>query len=348
MNAKQTQLGRRDFLCTAAAAAAAALGTDRIWAKGSEAGKVVTVTGTIKPADLGTTLPHEHVLVDFVGADQVSPDRYDRDEAFRVILPHLERARELGCQSLVECTPAYLGRDPLLLRRLSEASGLRLLTNTGYYGARQGKFLPRHAFDEDADQLADRWIAEWRDGIQQTGIRPGFIKIGVDAGPLTEVNHKLVQAAARTHGKTGLTIAAHTGDGRAALAQLDVLQKEGVSTSAWIWVHAQSEKDPAIHRRIAERGAWVSFDGVSPASVASHVELVQNLERAGLLDRLLISQDAGWYAVGEPRGGKFRGYETLFAELLPALGRAGFTGSEIEKLTVTNPARAFSIGVRGL
>jgi len=306
----------------------------------------VTVTGPIPAEELGSTLPHEHVLVDFVGADQVSPDRYDHEEAYQVILPHLTRLRELGCRSLVECTPAYLGRDPRLLKRLSVASGMRLLTNTGYYGARQGKFLPKHAFQESADELAQRWLGEWHNGIEGTGIQPGFIKTGVDAGPLTELNRKIVQAAARTHWQSGMTIAGHTGDGSAALEQLGVLRNEGVDASAWIWVHAQNERDPAMRRQVAERGAWVSLDGVSPASIASHLQMTQDLKQAGLLEHVLISHDAGWYAVGEQRGGKYRGYETLFTEFVPALHKAGFTDHEIEMLTITNPAQAFSISVR--
>ena len=142
--------------------------------------------------------------------------------------PSLKRLRAVGCQALVECTPAYLGRDPILLKRLADASEVTILTNTGYYGARQGKFLPAHAFKEWADQLAARWLNDWRAGIEGTGIRPGFIKIGVDGGPLTDVNRKLVQAAARTHLQSGLTIAAHTGDGQAALEQLEILAQEGV------------------------------------------------------------------------------------------------------------------------
>jgi phosphotriesterase-related protein len=52
---------------------------------------VQTVTGAVSSDSLGVTLMHEHVLVDFIGADKVSPNRYDGDEAFRAILPHLER-----------------------------------------------------------------------------------------------------------------------------------------------------------------------------------------------------------------------------------------------------------------
>ena len=306
----------------------------------------MSVTGEIAPEQLGTTLPHEHVLVDFIGADKVSPERYDRDEAFTVAIPHLKRLRDLGGQALVECTPAYLGRDPLLLKRLSEESGVTILTNTGYYGARKGKFVPAHAFEESADQLAARWLKDWRDGIEGTGIRPGFIKIGVDGGPLTAVNRKLVRAAARTHLQSGLTIAAHTGDGEAALEQLTILQDEGVEPSAWIWVHAQNERNGDLHLRAARQGAWVEFDGVGPKSIDRHVELVRTMRSHELLDRVLISHDAGWYSVGEPRGGNFRPYDTLFAEFLPALTKANVSEEDIRLLTVTNPANAFTIRVR--
>ena len=38
----------------------------------------MTVTGAIGANQLGVTLPHEHVLVNFVGADKVSRQRYDK------------------------------------------------------------------------------------------------------------------------------------------------------------------------------------------------------------------------------------------------------------------------------
>jgi len=267
---------------------------------------------------------------------------------FKVMLPVVKQAKDAGCETIAECTPAYLGRDPNLLQRLSKATGMSFLTNTGYYGARQGKFLPKHAHRESADELAKRWTAEWKDGIEGTGIRPGFIKIGVDGGPLTDVNRKLVRAAARCHLNTGLTIAGHTGDGKAALEQVDVLRKEGVSASAWIWVHAQNERNLEVHVQVARTGAWVEFDGVGPGSIDRHVELVKNMRGTGLLDRALLSHDAGWYSVGEPRGGKVRGFETLFTKFLPALIKAGFGKDDIQQLTVTNPARAFAIGVRAI
>jgi predicted metal-dependent phosphotriesterase family hydrolase len=303
---------------------------------------IATVTGQIERADLGLTLMHEHVLVDFIGADKADPARYDADAVFAKVLPHLKQAKALGAASLVECTPAYLGRDPKLLARLAKASGLHILTNTGYYGANKDRHLPPHAFTETADQLAARWIREYERGIDGTGIKPAFMKIGVDSGPLSEVDAKLVRAAAIAHRATALPIAAHTGDGVAAFEELDLIEQAGVPLSAFIWVHAQSEKDETRHVKAAARGAWVEFDGISEKSVDRHVTLVMRMKAAGHLGRVLVSHDAGWYRVGEPDGGEFRPFDTLFTKFLPALKAAGATDADVRQLLVENPSRALT------
>lgn len=306
----------------------------------------MTVTGPHPAGELGVVLPHEHVLVDFGGADVASPARYVRAEVHGVVRPHLEALVSLGVGTLFECTPAFLGRDPLLLRELSRATGLRIVTNTGYYAARGGRHLPPHAFSATADELAARWTAEWEHGIDGTGIRPGFLKIGVDPGSLNDVEEKLVRAAARTHRRTGLTIAVHTGPAEAAFRQLEILGEEGVDPAAWIWVHAQGEDDAERHLAAARRGGWVAFDGVSPERLAADVARVVRMREAGLLGRTLVSQDAGWYHVGEPGGGAFRGFGTLSTAFLPALREAGLTEAEIHRLVVLNPAEAFAIRTR--
>jgi predicted metal-dependent phosphotriesterase family hydrolase len=341
--------GRRSFLATSTAAAAHAF-TAPLRASGATtpSGTVHTVRGPIDVADMGVTLVHEHVLVDFIGADQVSRSRYDADEAFRTILPHLEALRTRGGRTLLECTPAYLGRDPLLLRRLSEASGLHIVTNTGYYGAARDSAVPQHAYRETPRQLADRWTAELRDGIEGTGIRPGFLKTGVDAGPLSAIDRKLVEAGALCHLDTGLTLAVHTGDGVAALETLAVLEGLGVSPGAYVWVHAQNEKDPATRASIARRGGWVSLDGVSPRSLDAHAEAVADLFHRHLLDHVLVSQDAGWYHVGEPGGGDYRPHTLLLDTFVPALRARGLGDAEVHALLVENPARAFAIRRRAL
>jgi phosphotriesterase-related protein len=341
-----TRLSRRSLLTSAlaliAVGCAPSRGRSAAPPASSTAGAVETVTGTVSADTLGLTLMHEHVLVDFIGASEVSRARYDAEIVFRTVLPYLQQVRKLGCEAIVECTPAYLGRDPQLLRRLSEASGMRILSNTGYYGAAKDKHLPAFAFTESAEQLAARWIREAERGIDDTSIKPAFMKIGVDEAPLSDIDAKLVRAAAIAHRATGLPIASHTGTGAAAMAELDLLDAAAVPSSAFIWVHAQSERDNSFHDRAARRGAWVEFDGISPASLVRHLELVQRMKTEGLLDHVLVSHDAGWYHVGEPGGGQFRPYTTLFTDFVPGLKSAGFSDAEVQRLLVENPRRALA------
>lgn len=330
-------LDRRAFLSTVAALAAMATSSSAQ----AGAGAVDTVTGAVPASDLGMVLMHEHVLVDFIGADKVSRSRYDADEVFRVVLPHLRQVRELGCRTLVECTPAFLGRNVALLRRLSRESGLLIVTNTGYYGAADDKFVPASAYRDSPRQMAQRWIDEHHRGIDGSDILPGFMKIGVDAGPLSEIDRKIVEAAAITHKATGLPIASHTGDGTAAHQELDVLQQQEVGGEAFIWVHAQNEGDEGLLRRAAERGAFVEFDGIGPDSVDRHVRLVKMMAEAGHLSKVLVSHDAGWYHVGEEGGGSYRPYDTVFTRFVPAIREA--LGEEaVQQLLVANPARALA------
>jgi len=333
---------RREWLAGCLGVVGAALAAPAAAQPSARQRTIETVGGAVDPAQLGVTLMHEHVLVDFVGAAAVSPTRYDADVVFTRALPFLRQAKALGCATLVECTPAYLGRDPRLLRRLAGASGLNILSNTGYYGANNDKHLPPHAFTEAAEQLAARWIREAEQGIEGTGIKPGFMKIGVDAGPLSDVDAKLVRAAAITHKATGLPIAIHTGNGVAALAEMAILEQAGVPLASFIWVHAHNEQDGTLHQQAASRGAWVEFDGLSPTSVDRHVALVLAMRKAGRLDRVLVSHDAGWYHVGEPGGGEFRGFDTLFTAFVPALKAAGLGEAEIRQLLVENPRRALT------
>jgi phosphotriesterase-related protein len=342
-----TSRTRREWLRVALTASGGIL-TSRLGSTGEAAaeGQIMTVLGPISPAGFGRALVHEHVLVDFVGADLIRPEAYRPDDAYQAILPHLERLAASGCRGFVECTPAYLGRVPRLLVRLARATGLHIVTNTGYYGAGKDRFVPRHAHEEPVEAIAGRWTREWEAGIEGTGIRPGFIKTGVDPAPLSVIDRKLVHAAALTHLRTGLTIASHTADTRGALEQLDLLRQAGVAPDAFIWVHAQNDWDLDARVEAARKGTWIEIDNVSPTSVEACVERANHLKRAGVLDRLLVSHDAGWYDPSVPGGGRFRPFDTIEGAFLPALRRSGWTAEDTRRLIVANPAAAFAVRVR--
>lgn len=345
-------LTRREFLRrVGAAGAAAALSPGEAVARlrssgeGNAMAAVQTVTGPVAPGELGVTLIHEHVMCDFIGADQTGPHRWDQDEVFEVTLPYLTALREAGGETFGDCSPKFLGRDPVLLKRLAEASGLHIITNTGLY---KDPYLPRYALEGTAESLADDWTREAKEGIDDTGIRPGFIKIAANEGDLSPIQRKIVRAAALTHLRTGLTIAAHTTECTTALQELDVLQEEGVAGSAFIWVHADAQGNRETWREAGGRGAWIELDAVNPEEPERHIEMIKDSIEAGMIGQVLISQDRGWYNVGDPRGGEKRPYEKLLTEFVPAMKKAGIDEGTVEKLVKENPQRALTPGVRAV
>lgn len=281
----------------------------------------------------GSVLVHEHILVDFGGVK--NPSKYDRGEVLRAARPHLEALKRYGCVRLLECTPQGLGRDPLLMKMAADLTGIEIWTNTGIYGAANRSGVPEWAWKADARELARRWVAEWKRGVD--GVRPRFIKTAVNGYPLEELDRRLIEAAALASLETGMTIASHTnGGGRAAEAQLDILDRLRCPLKKFVWVHAQNEKDHGYHERVARAGAWVEFDGIGAKSRDWHLECVRFMERQGLLERTLVSQDAGWYHAEVPGGGEYRGYTYIYTDFLPE-----FSEESRKRLMVENPRRAF-------
>lgn len=331
---------RRGALGTLASGLALGINT----ARAQSAKTVNTVTGPIPATDLGVTLMHEHIITDLRAPAERKPGDYDAEEAFRVSLPKLQELKKTGCATLIEITPLHIGRDVATLARLARASGLNIICATGIYGAANQRFIPEYAHTESAEGLAAKYVSEIQSGIESTGIRPGIIKTGVNSGtPLPGIEKKLVRAAALAGKATGLAVASHTGPGAPALEELEIVAAAGLDPGRFIWVHAQSEKDHTLHRKAAEAGAWVEFDGIGPQSIDWHVECVRAMADAGLLHGTLVSQDAGWYRPGPEAGSKYREYTLLFEEFLPRLRKAGFGDREINQLMVANPAAALAI-----
>lgn len=314
--------------------------------------KLITVRGEIAIEEIGVSLIHEHILVDWIGADSTGYHRWDRSEVIERALPFLLEAKEKGVKTFFECTPVYLGRDPLLLKELSEKTDINIVTNTGYYGAVNNKFIPEHAFNDTPEEIARIWIDEFNNGIDGTDIFPGFIKIGVERNEiLSPIHTKIIKAAAIAHKATGLTIVSHTGNDGPAFAQLEILKDEGIAPEAFVWTHAQNGTFNG-YIKAAKQGCWISIDNVNnnktagPGSIDWYVEILTKLKKEKLLHKILISHDSGWYNVGQDNGGNYRDYTDIFEYLLPALKGNGFSQEEIDMLLIKNPQRAYAVKIK--
>lgn len=305
--------------------------------------QIITVNGPIPAQEMGFTLPHEHIMSIF-GGPIAHHAEYNKEQLFQVVIPYLKKLKKLGLNTLCECTAAYFGRRADLLQAISQETGINILTNTGYYGAANDRYLPAFVQTESVSQIAKRWITESESGIDGTKIHPGFIKIGVDGGKLSPVDTKLIQAAAQTHLHTGLTIAAHTsGNDEGAFEQLTHLQESGVHPSAWIWVHANNCKDTASLLKAAKAGAWIELDGIRENTLDHHVTVLNLMKENGYLNQVLLSHDGNSFRYGDR---PFKPYESIFTHFIPQLKKSGYTQQEITQLTITNPSKAFVPQIR--
>jgi len=311
--------------------------------------KVITVTGEIPASKMGVTLPNEHVLVNFAQIDSVGLNHYNRDSVIARVLPYFEELKPYKVNTFIDGTPEFMGRDPQLLADLSRKTGMNIITNTGWYATDDEKHLPKEIKDMSAEEIAAVWIGEAKDGIGNTGIKPGYIKIGINnIKKLSETDKKLVVAACLTHLETGLTIMSYTGPADAAFEQLAILKKYGIDPSAFIWSHAMEELSSKKIFIISQMGAWIAFDGVQDDMVSQQIidRLLQNLKITRQLNHILLSNDAGWYEPGKPNGGKFRPYSELFTSFTLLLLSEGFTREDLNQMISKNPQEAFAVRVR--
>jgi phosphotriesterase-related protein len=185
---------------------------------------------------------------------------------------------------LFDCTAAYFGRDVSTLKVFADSTGLNIITNTGFYGAANDRYIPQLAYTLSEKEIAAIWIREFTEGIDQTGIKPGFIKLAFDDGAPSEIDLKLFRAGMLTHLVTGLTLVIHTGNNSAAgQKQLELLVNQKVSPSAWVWAHANQSKDMQVLLEAATKGPWISLDGVKESNVAEYIDKIEVFKAKGLL-----------------------------------------------------------------
>jgi len=314
----------------------------------------MSVLGSQPSSSMGFTITHEHLFADLrpYSEQLKNPLSLNLNEVVATVLPHLTEIQKLGCKTFIDCTAVGVGRNPPLLKALAKASGMQIVTTTGAYLSNDSQFKPDYFDAMTAEALAEKWLGEWHEGIDGTGIKPGMIKIGVSGGSLTNDENKLVKAAILTHKKSGMVIGCHVGpwrevkpgvNGKSAMEQIKLLKDAGVSTKRWIWIHAQNEVDFQFHQQALAQGAWISYDGYRPEQTQHYLELITRIKAEGYLQSLLVSQDSGWYTATEPNGGKFNSFAPLMTDLLPALKDRGFTSDELTQIFTRNPAEAFQI-----
>ena len=305
--------------------------------------QINTVKGSINPSALGLALTHEHIMSNY-GKEITETSSYDSLKLFDQVIPYVKQLKALGVQSIFDCTTAYFGRRIDLLEKISDVTGVKIITNTGFYGAANDRYIPEFAYTASAKAISKIWIDEFENGIDGTKIKPGFIKLAFDDGkPPSTIDKKLFEAGILTHLSTGLTMAVHTGKNREALKlQTDLLNTYNVDPSAWIWTHANKVEDDTILIDFAANGAWISLDGVKASNTKEYLKRLKLFKQKKLLHKVLLSHDGN----GFPSGGAIRDFNAIFENLIPEMLKNGFTEDDINRILIENPKEAFRVAIR--
>jgi phosphotriesterase-related protein len=301
---------------------------------------LMTSLGPLEKDSAGIILPHEHVFVDLRSPDHPAHAQADLREVVQVMTPELRRARQAGIGAIAEASTLGVGRRADILGAVSREAAFPLIVPTGVY---REPWIPGWVHDADEAALQEWMKGELTEGIGDSGVRAGWIKLSAGDDGLTSCETRVLRAAARAARETGAVIGSHTIKGRVVRDQLEILESCGLPVDRFIWIHTQAESDHTLHLEMARRGAWIEYDAIGgPDSDALYVDLVLKALEAGLGGRVLLSQDRGWFDPAKPRGGEQKTYTYLTDVFLPILAAAGVGSETLRGLTRDNPFAAFS------
>lgn len=305
-----------------------------------------TVTGMLEKEKLGVTLMHEHIIWDWEGTGEERRKKYSIENVVNTMLPYLLDLKNVGCSTLLEATTDGAGRDVKVLRECSKQSGLNIITNVGAWDGGQfhGKLVPQSIREMDADAVAYIWKKEFYEGIEGSGIKPGFIKLALgDEGYISDFHEKLVRAAARASKKTGLTIQCHVCSSNSIKVIAGLIREEGLSYNKFIWVHADASEDVKLMTELGKEDMWIEIDCFARTKDFSyHIDLLKALLEADLTRKLLISQDAGTFNVGmDNNKDTIHPYDRIFKEFIPLCNKNGIENSIFDIILMENPKNIF-------
>jgi phosphotriesterase-related protein len=319
---------------------------------------VPSLSGDLDVDDLGVVLMHEHVFIRTESLQNAWPGFGGWDEEAelanaRETLGNLKRA---GVDTILDMTVAGIGRDPELVGRAVEGTGLQVLFATGYYTYNELPFPfhyrgPGKLLDDGDALLESLFERDVTVGIADTGIRAAVLKLATDAQGMTEDVARLARAIARVHVRTGTVICTHThAQTQRGLEQQEVFREHGVDLNRVMIGHSNETTDLDYLERLIENGSYVGWDRCGLDIIVpleAQLDTLAELCRRGYADRLMLSHDkmcfSDWFRNAEtdmvvPSWQ----YTYIHSGVLPALRESGVTDDQIEQVLVRNPRDFFA------
>jgi phosphotriesterase-related protein len=312
---------------------------------------VETVRGPVEAERLGRTLPHEHIFI--LGQETLANFNHrwgeawwDEERGVADAVAKLQRVRAAGIETLVDPTAVGLGRDIRRIQRVNEHVDLNIVVCTGVYAFME---LPQFLRYRTLEALAELFVHELTEGIDDTGVKAAFIKCAVEEHGLVGDVPRILAAVAAAAIETGAPVMVHTnGAAQSGLVALETLTSKGVPTEKLVIAHVGDSNDLDYIRRLASSGAFLGWDRFNIEHFnpdAKRIETVCAALAQGSvdLDQLHFSHDGATFhdfMVGDPMfAGEEADYLHLSNVILPQLRERGVSDADIDRIMVDNPRR---------
>jgi phosphotriesterase-related protein len=313
---------------------------------------VETVRGPIEAGSLGRTLMHEHVFILEQEALQNyghvwGPSYWDEEERVADAIGKLRAVEEAGIDTIVDCTAIGLGRFVPRLQRINAEVDLNFVVATGVYAFLE---LPNFFKYRSPEEIAEFFVRELREGIDDTGVKAAFLKCAFQEHGLDGDVPRILRAIAFASLETGAPVVVHTNStAQSGSWALDALTAERVDPAKIVIGHAGDSNDLDYLRGLADRGAWLGCDrfGIPHFNPdADRIRTLAALVAEGYADRIVLSHDAACFfdfMTGDPKFAEEKpDYLHISRTILPQLVDAGVTQEQIDTMMVDNPRRYFS------
>ncbi len=343
-------------------------------------GKIQTVLGLISPENLGITQPHEHFLCDAsfafveptassekllahqpVSLENLGWVRYhpnkNRDNLLfldeQMAISEALRYKYAGGNSVVDMASIGMGRDPLGLVRISQATGLNIIMGSGYY------IEPTMPPNLTEEMITEEIVRDITVGVGTKGIRAGIIgEVGV-SWPMHDMEKMSLRATAHAQKQTGAPVNIHSGRSPDSPFEIiEILSSAGADISRVVISHIdRTIFDHDARVKLARTGCYLeydmfSFEGWYPdravlseanpikadlPSDAERINEIMALIDEGFLNQILISMDLCekhrlWHYGGS-------GYAHILNNVVPLMREKGMAEEHIHALMVENPKR---------
>lgn len=306
-----------------------------------------SVLGPLDTADLGFTLMHEHIMTGAGGVPRDYPELFGTGFIDRIVNA-LIQAKKGGVDTVVDATTIDLGRDVTILAEASRRSGVNIIACSGWWLEH-----PRFVTGVSADQYAQVFVREIREGIAGTNIKAGILKSASDITGVTPADEVTLRAVARAHLQTGAPIMIHSySPGQVGRQQIAILKEEGADLTRVKIDHSNDTTDVEYLIWILEQGCYLGLDRYPGrnASPLARTKTMKALIDAGYTDRLLPSHDCCLApAIAEDIPGfmedmeAYNPHKYLYMKkvVFPQLREMGIPKATLDRLCVVGPRNFF-------